>query len=204
MTTSEQKQLLTYTKAKVRALFKEHPAPAHEYDHADRVRKHGVVIAKAEKEQVWLAELIALLHDIGRTKEHFEPKQTHHEWSYSMCQEWFREDFHFDVLSDEEKLCILYSVRNHWNSCADDYKQAIILRDADKLDGLGSVGLRRIKMYNKGNELDQVNDMRLHYEMLYWLRTKKAQAIAKQFGGMTPIDREYARLLKKGIKKVSL
>ena len=46
------------------------------------------------------------------------------------------------MLKKAEKLVVLYAVRYHWNDAADKYKEAIILRDADKLD---IYGVKRIE-----------------------------------------------------------
>jgi len=45
------------------------PPNIHDYKHVDRVRKWAVKIARAEKKDVFLAEMAALLHDVGRAKE---------------------------------------------------------------------------------------------------------------------------------------
>jgi HD superfamily phosphodiesterase len=66
MFTTREKQLLAHATRRVKALFKERPYPAHNFDHADRVRKWAMQIAKAEKANVFLSAFIALIHDIGR------------------------------------------------------------------------------------------------------------------------------------------
>lgn len=205
MTLSQQKQLQKHIITKTKKLFALYHPPAHGFDHSERVRKWAVVIAQAEKADVWLNEIIAIIHDIGRTEEKKHPTMTHHELSYQLCQVWFREDRAFDVLTKHQKLVILYALRNHWNSFADKYPEAIILRDADKIDALGKIGIRRTREYF-GNTTDRVllEDFRKRYEMMFHLRTKKARALGKKLKLLEPINAVYIQLLKKEAKEVEL
>lgn len=205
MYTKKQQQLLSFIETKVRELFQTYRAPAHGYDHAERVQKWSIRIAKAEKANVWLCEIIAVLHDIGRTIENDYQKKSHHELSYELCQKWFRTD---DVLakgfSKTEKLTILYSLRYHWNDAATKYHEAIILRDADKLDALGKIGVRRTMEYYKDDEKKMLHDMRFRQDMLVSLKTKEAKRIVTQYRIMDPINAFHYRLLKKAIRPVEL
>lgn len=194
--------ILRHTEEKVKTLFKNNPAPAHEFDHSERVRAWIVQIAKAEKADLFLCEFAALVHDIGRTIEKSHPGVRHHELSYTMLREWFRTDSVFDDLSRSEKIIILYSVRYHWNNAADKYDEAIILRDADKLDMLGKVGVKRSIVFSPPEELS--SDFRFKYDAFYWLQTDKAKALAKKYKLMEPVDREYLKYLKKFVGSVSL
>ncbi len=192
-------------RAKVKALFAANSIKAHGFDHAMRVSKWAVIIAAAEKDNVFLSEMSALLHDIGRATENL-PGNTkrHHELSYDMCRQWFKEDRIFDVLSAEEKLIILYAVRYHWNEAADKHKVAWILRDADKLDTFGTVGLKRIKEFNSNDEEAVLHNLRLLYEMAYNIRSKKARQIMKSGRLFEHIIQHQHRLLKSKIKPVEL
>jgi putative nucleotidyltransferase with HDIG domain len=189
----------------VRQLFADYLAPAHGFDHAERVSRWAVQIAKAEKVDVFLSELAAVLHDIGRVTEHAKASsKTHHELSYEMCQQWFREDKNFDVLSKIEKLQILYSLRYHWNDQANKYSLAWVLRDADKLDSLGAIGLKRSIEFFKGNEDKILQDVRFKSDMLLHVRTVTAQKIIEQKKMFAPIEKYHAKLLRKKIKPVEL
>lgn len=205
MYTQKQKRIIAYTRTKVKALFDAYPIKAHSFDHAKRVSKWAVIIAKAEKGGVFLAEMSAWLHDIGRATEHF-PGNTkmHHEFSYEMCREWFKEDRIFDVLSKTEKSIILYAVRYHWNEVADKYKVAWILRDADKLDAFGVIGLKRSISFFNNDEEKILHNLRLRYEMLYNFHSKKARQIMANKHLFEPIRRFQHRILKSRIKSVEL
>ncbi len=205
MYTQKQKRIIAHVRAKVKALFVKYPIKAHGFDHALRVSKWAVIVATAEKNNVFLAELSGLLHDIGRATENL-PGNTkqHHELSYDMCREWFKEDKIFNFLSRAEKLIILYAVRYHWNEAADKYKIAWILRDADKLDAFGAIGLKRtIEFFNKDEKII-MHDLRLRYEMFHNIRSKKGQQIMKSQHLFEPIRRYQYRILKSKIKPVEL
>lgn len=206
MYTPEQQKIIHHTKQKIKTLFATHPIKAHGFDHAWRVSKWAAIIANAEKEDVFLAEMSAWLHDIGRTTEPLLGNtKKHYELSYDICRQWFKKDaIFFDALSVKEKLTILYAVRYHWNDAADKYKTAWILRDADKLDSFGAIGVKRtIDFYNK-DEQAIMHDLRLRYEMLHNLRSKKARQIMKNKNLFNHIYRYQHRILKYKIKSVEL
>jgi HD superfamily phosphodiesterase len=203
----EQKKLLRHVRQKVDALFAEYPVTAHGMEHVARVAVHAKDIAITEQARsVFLCELAGYLHDIGRVPEHYDATkkgERHHALSYEMLREWFREDTAFDILSEEEKLELLYAVKYHWNDAADQYDTAIILRDADKLDALGSFGVERsVAFYGTDKELEM--GLRLCYAMIPWLRTDAAKARAKQMDAFEPLAKESRRLLAAQIEPVTL
>lgn len=205
MYTQEQQKIIRHTKEKIKNLFAAHPIQAHGFDHVWRVSKWAVIIAVAEKDNVFIAEMAAWLHDIGRTGEHLPGNtKSHHELSYDMCRRWFKEDRAFDVLSSKEKLIILYAARYHWNEAADKYKTAWILRDADKLDALGIIGLKRSISFFNNDEGKILHDLRLHYEMAYNIRSKKAKQIMKNKHLFELLRQYQCRILKSKIKPVEL
>lgn len=205
MYSSIQKRLIIYSRAKVKDLFTEYPVKAHGFDHAQRVSKWAVIIAKAEKANIFLSEISAVLHDIGRVTEEFPGNtKSHHELSYEMCQEWFREDKEFSVLSKTEKLQILYAVRYHWNNAADKTKLSWILRDADKLDALGKIGLSRGLEFFAGDEKAIDQDLRFKADMVINIRSRLARRIIKQKKLFEPLQKYHIKLLKRKIKPVRL
>ncbi|HSR89192.1 MAG TPA: HD domain-containing protein [Candidatus Udaeobacter sp.] len=205
MYTKNQQAIIRHTKEKVKTFFNSYPADAHNFDHALRVSKWAVIIAAAEKDNILLAELSGLLHDIGRAKETVPGNtKTHHELSYEICQQWFREDKAFAALSKKDKLTILYTLRYHWNDAANKYKTAWILRDADKLDSFGQIGVKRTIEFFKNDDNIILHDLRLRYEMLHNLRSKKTQQIVKSKNLFKPVQNYQHRLLKSKIKSVEL
>ena len=116
---------------------------AHGWLHADRVRRHILILAPAEGVDPILAELAALLHDVGRTEP--GPENQHGARSAAMTEPILAGL----PLTDEEREAVLHAVRWH-NSGRADTALLCILRDADMLDGLGAIGIMRAFM-SKGH-----------------------------------------------------
>lgn len=206
MYTKKQQKVIDFTENKVRKLFKDYRVAAHGFGHTSRVRNWAVKIAQAEKADVFICELAAWLHDIGRTKEkkRVPLSAAHHELSYQMCQGWFRREPLFKLLTKQQKLAILYAVRYHWNDAADKYKVALILRDADKFDALGQIGVKRAIQFYQKHGVRLETDLRLKYYCYHWLRTKTAQKIAMKNKMTRPAEKFLISILKKQIKPVAL
>lgn len=205
--TKEQQKLLTYTRKKVHDLFKKHPVPGHDFEHSKRVAEHARKIAKPEHARnVFLCELAGWLHDIGRATEYHTKgnKKTHHELSYEMLREWLRKDRAFDVLTQKEKLELLYAVRYHFNNIADKYDTAWILRDADKLDVFGKIGLKRTLEFYAGSDEKLNMGLRYAFEILYFFRTKTARKIMEEKRLLKPMLDFYKKYLKSKIKPIKL
>jgi len=203
MLTVKQKKVLKYTENKVRELFVHYDAPAHGLDHVERVHYWINILAKKEKAGIFLCNMVALLHDIGRTREK-KDLRPHAEISYDMCREWFKDDAVFNDLTKQEKIEILYAIRYHWNDAADKYITADLLRDADKMDTFGKIGVKRAIEYWQLDEKGLKDALRMIPNNLYWLKTKTAQRIVKQENLLKPVMDFYFKLLKKDIKDVEL
>jgi len=205
--TIEQAAFVDYVKAKVTSLFAERPVVAHSIDHISRVVDWTKEIALGEKaKSIFLCELAAWLHDIGRAYEDNpgENSRKHHELSYEVLRQWYREDDKFNFLTKEEKLELLYTVRYHWNNRADKYDTAWILRDADKMDGYGEVGVERAREFSYDNDELLNQHLRHLYDTLYHIRTTTAKKIIKKQKLVEPIDGLYKKYLKSKIQPVEL
>jgi uncharacterized protein len=204
MYTLKQKQLLAYALKKVRALLIKHPTPGHDFYHAVRVGELSRKIAVFEKSNIFLAELSGVLHDIGYTRYRFGSTKSHHEHSYELCREWFRKDHAFDILTKDEKRIILYTLRYHGNDEANLYATAWIIRDADKLDGLGAIGLKRSYDYCKHSRLPLNIDLRLRFHMVYHLKSAWSKKLLKQKKLLKPFEDVLVKLNRDSIKPVTL
>jgi HD superfamily phosphodiesterase len=213
MYSEREQKILDHSVDKVRKLFEQYPAPAHGFKHAQMTANYAKKIAIGEScSSVFLCEMAAYLHDIGRSAEYHDlgyKKQndvrSHHEFSYEMLQDWFVDDSVYDDLTLEEKKELLYAVRNHWNNQAMDYDTAWVLRDADKLDGFGPHGLERQKevMAHK-NDYDVNMEFRFQYDCYYWIKSATARAIIEEEKMMEPIDAYYTAYLQEKIKEVDV
>ncbi|MGD2039897.1 MAG: HD domain-containing protein [Anaerolineae bacterium] len=140
MTTERQTALIT-VETWVREQVKSDKAVAHGWLHTDRVRRNIRLLAAAEGIDPVLAEIAALLHDVGRTLP--GPESEHGARSAAMAEPLLAGL----PLSEDERRAVLYAVSWH-NSKRDDTPLLRILRDADMLDALGATGIMRAYMSN--------------------------------------------------------
>jgi uncharacterized protein len=112
---------------------------AHGWLHVDRVRNNILILARAEGVDPFLAEIAALLHDVGRAAS--GPESQHGARSAVMAEPFLAGL----TLPEEQREMVLYAVRWH-NSLRADTALLRILRDADMLDGLGAIGIIRAFM----------------------------------------------------------
>jgi uncharacterized protein len=154
------------------------------------VRQNIRVLAEREEVEPWLAEIAALLHDVGRTLP--GPESEHGARSADMAEPLLARL----PLSEEETRAVLYAVAWH-NSKRDDTPLLCVLRDADMLDALGAVGIMRAFM-SKGTlppydseapfDPDSVqwppvhasDQVRLQLKFHNWLNTDTARRMAKE------------------------
>jgi uncharacterized protein len=112
---------------------------AHGWLHTDRVRRNILILARSEGVDPFLAELAALLHDVGRAQP--GPENEHGARSAAMAAPLLAGL----SLTDEEREAVIHAVRWH-NSTRADSPLLCVLRDADMLDGMGALGILRAFM----------------------------------------------------------
>ena len=118
-------------------IFQKDPPPGHDYKHALRTAALAKTIAKFEGYDPTEAEIAGLLHDLGRTIQ--EDHQGHGPAGVPMAKQLL--DKHTDF-SNETKERILSAIYNHSNLHTEGELDHI-LQDADKLDGMGAIGITR-------------------------------------------------------------
>jgi uncharacterized protein len=185
---SDRSRAVEQVEAWVRERLEATSQRAHGWLHTDRVRHHILILARAEGVDPVLAELAALLHDVGRAEP--GPEDEHGARSAAMAKPLLAGL----PLTCEEREAVLHAVRWH-NSGRDDTLLLCILRDADMLDGLGAIGIMRafiskghLPPYDPGapfedggdrwpaaHASDQVLGQATWYD---WLNTDKARQIA--------------------------
>ncbi len=112
----------------------------------------------------------------------------HQELSYLLVKEWFTQK-KFDVLTSGEKEEILYAIRYHGDDKAEAYSLANILRDADKLDLLGEIGVQRAIEFHKGSKLIKKN-IRENLVRAERIKTSTARKIVERENLLEPL-RQY-------------
>ncbi len=152
---AEQRAIVDSVESWVRDRLDAGYSRAHGWHHTGRVRRNILVLAQSEDVDLVLAELSALLHDVGRTEP--GPEEEHGARSAAMAEPLLAGL----CIPTEEREGILHAVRWH-NSKRRDTPLLCILRDADMLDGLGAMGLMRAFMskshlppYHHGGPFDR-------------------------------------------------
>jgi uncharacterized protein len=111
---------------------------AHDFKHADRVRRWALQIARSEGyEHLDIVEAAALLHDIGLARA--EQRAQHGQVGAEMAARFLGEN---GLFAEREIEQIANAIRYH-NSLRNGPQLLDILRDADALDQFGAVGIMR-------------------------------------------------------------
>src|SRR3989344_6661416 len=118
--------------------------PGHDWSHVNRVRNMALYIAKKEKADLFVVELSALLHDVANHKfykgdEHIGPK-TAKKWldKFKLNPKIVQEICSIISEVSFKGAKVKYNLKNHNGN---------IVRDADKLDALGAIGIARTFSY---------------------------------------------------------
>lgn len=129
-----------YTQA--RQLFADFDDPAHGWEHINRVYRLTLYIAGQENADPFIAGIAALLHDIGRLSS----DTTHHhaELSAALASEFLSAY----PITLKQKDAILHAITAHSYSHGVEPQtlEARVVRDADRLDALGAIGILRWAM----------------------------------------------------------
>ena len=85
------------------------------------------------------------------------------------------------------------------------HKSAYILRDADKLDSFGQVGLdRTLEFCSHRPDISITTDLRFRYQFLYFIKTDAAKEIMERENMLEPIESYYRKMLEDAIEPVEL
>lgn len=112
---------------------------AHGWEHIQRVYKLGLALAEQEHADTFIVGMAALMHDMG----HLSTERTNHHahLSLSMAQELLSA---YEVSGDMQQA-ILHAIEAHSFSLGVEPRtlEAKVVRDADRLDALGAIGILR-------------------------------------------------------------
>lgn len=138
-TNIERSQLLSEVYSEVEERFKQFDDPAHGWEHIRRVYHLAMHIAEREGADSFITGMAALLHDLGRLSH--EQGQHHADLSVSEARELCQRRH----IAPETREAILHAILAHSFSrgIAPRTLEACIVRDADRLDGLGAIGIMR-------------------------------------------------------------
>lgn len=114
----------------------------HDWTHVERVTKLALKIGEKENANLFVLEIAALLHDIGRKEEMISKgKFCHAEKGAEMAKVILKK---YNI-KQEDVDNILHCIITHRfrNSHMPETIEAKVLFDADKLDSIGAVGIAR-------------------------------------------------------------
>ena len=111
---------------------------AHDFKHADRVRGWALQIAQGEGyAHLELVEAAALLHDIGLA--HVEHRNQHAQKGAEIAADYLRRG----GLFPEQEIALITAAIAFHSSMSGGGRLGEFLRDADKLELFGAIGLMR-------------------------------------------------------------
>lgn len=154
---------------------------SHRWDHIYRVYRRAIKIAneiKGENVNMEILKISALLHDIDQP---YNEKQNHVKRSLSKAEQILKE-----IGYPEEKIKKVLNVISE-HSSEDDKEpttiEAKILFDADKLDGIGAIGIARVFAFCGQNGLTPK-------EAIEWYKRKIEKALPKM---QTKVGKEIVK-----------
>lgn len=152
-----EKTTIDYVEAATRAAYANVPiGQDHQIDHSERVAINTSMICSGDNIPLFKPIIAAWLHDYGRPGEYLAKQQgiklPHAEESARQVPTIlrpFRETLGDDVIYEIQTAVAIHGKLNS----PDDSLTARILKDADRLDGLGSAGLFRTITAKYGSPL---------------------------------------------------
>jgi len=114
---------------------------AHGWDHVRRVYKLALYLAQQEDANSLIVGLAALMHDLGRVV----PETGHGRHHADLSVEQAAELMHTYNISAQTQEAVLHAIAAHSFSRNIEPRtlEARVVRDADRLDGLGATGIMR-------------------------------------------------------------
>ncbi|MEX0723245.1 MAG: HD domain-containing protein [Gracilimonas sp.] len=148
-------EILSKTEEYVRSQL-EGEGSGHDWWHIHRVRNTALKLGKAEKADLFIVELAALLHDIADHKFH----DGNEEIGPAMARKWLQ-----DLETEQpiiDHICEIIRDVSFKGAEVETPMKTIegkVVQDADRLDAIGAIGIARAFAYggHKGRELHNPN-----------------------------------------------
>lgn len=137
--TTDQYQLLSDVSREVQARFAGLDDLAHGWEHIERVYSLALSIARLEQADLFIVGMAALLHDLGRLSHEHD---LHHADLSILGARTLLANYSIDAGTQE---VIFHAILAHSFSRGVEPQtlEARVVRDADRLDGLGAIGILR-------------------------------------------------------------
>jgi len=133
-------QILLDTYFEVQRRFAYLDDPSHAWEHVERVYKLALHIAKQEGANTFIVGMAALMHDLGRASSNDSTR--HHATLSEIAAAELLSTYQ---VPPEAQQKILHAIEAHSFSQGIEARtlEARVVRDADRLDGLGAIGVLR-------------------------------------------------------------
>lgn len=146
LTKSLQRRIIKAVEKKVRSVLKK-DGTGHDWYHIERVRTMAVRIARQEKANLFLVELMALIHELPDRKiaGHGNERK-----ALQAVELWLTQL----KLSEEDIQHVIFVVANQSYSASGLRGEKLptiegkVVQDADRLEALGAIGIARCFAYN--------------------------------------------------------
>lgn len=137
---NSESQILAHVYEEVQQRFSGIDDLAHGWEHVQRVYQLALSIGEREGANRFIVGMAALMHDLGRTAPH-ENVEHHADLSVRLATDLMN----FYAVSPETQQAILHAILAHSFSrgVPPQTLEAHVVRDADRLDGLGAIGIMR-------------------------------------------------------------
>lgn len=135
------KKVIEQIRKEAKGYFKD-SCPSHDWTHIERVYNLCMLIGKKEGADIYVLQLAALLHDVGRKKENEDPENLDHaKISEEIAHEILNKYKINGKIAEQVLHCI--SLHRFRNNNKPETLEAKVLFDADKLDCIGAIGIAR-------------------------------------------------------------
>ena len=116
----------------------------HDWFHVERVLNTAIFIAKTEKASLFIVKLGALLHDIADSKFH----HGNEEIGPSIAKKFLKsQNLSHQDIEHVVNIIKYVSFKNSFDNTTFKSKELEIIRDADRLDAIGAIGIARCFNY---------------------------------------------------------
>jgi len=168
----------------------------HDWSHVDRVRNLALYIGRKEKADLFVLEIAALLHDIGRKKEMINKGKFCHAEIGSDLAEKILKKLNFNE-KEISSICHCIITHRFRNACVPNSIEAKVLYDADKLDSIGAIGVARTFLFagNAGsNTIYTGNEKKI-------VKSKKDYSYTKEDSGFLEYEIKLKHIKNKILTK---
>ncbi|MBI5159322.1 HD domain-containing protein [Candidatus Micrarchaeota archaeon] len=171
-----------------------HTDSTHDWEHVLRVLKTAKKITREEEGDAEVVEAACLLHDCG----YAEDWEQHEKTSAKKTREILKQ-----TSFPEEKISLVVScIESHRFSVkgTDDSLEAKVLRDADKLDAIGAVGIARCFLWTGEHKTTfQIAVRHFHEKLLKVKDSMQTKAGKKIAGERHEFMKKFLEELKKEV-----